>query len=165
MLANSIIEMNYQKIGVLLSLLLLGSCSYFNQSSSKLLSSKDTIIDFHSIDTYPIFPKCTELVSKEEQKQCFYTEITQQIQDLLQQSFLAKKALNDTIFIQLKVDKKGIITPVNTNENNPIQRNIPQFDSIIKSQLKQLTTVQPATKQGIPITTEFTLPIIINTGK
>ncbi len=153
--------MNYQKIGLFLCFLVLGSCSYFNQPSTKIVSEKDTVIDFHTIDTYPIFPKCTELLSKEEQKQCFYTEITKQIHPLLQKSFKVKTTINDTIFIQLTIDNKGKI------QLKDIQKNkyIPQFDSIVKSQLKQLKNIQPATKRGIPITTEFTLPIIVNTGK
>ncbi len=153
--------MNCKKIGLFLCFLVLGSCSYFNQPSTKILLKKDTIIDFHTIDTYPIFPKCTELLSKEEQKQCFHTEITEKIRFLLQKSFKVKTTVNDTIFIQLTINNKGIIQLKNTQKNNYI----PQFDSIIKLQLKQLKNIQPATKRGIPVTTEFTLPIILNTEK
>ncbi len=146
-------------------MLFLGSCGYFNQPKEEHLSKQDTVIDFHSIDTYPLFPNCTELLSKEEQEQCFYAEISQQITHLLRPSFKVKTNLNDTVLLQLKVDNQGFIIIKNIQQNNHIQQNIPQLDSIIKTQLKQLKKVEPATKRGIPVTTEFTLPIVVSTKK
>ncbi len=163
MLGNSNLAMSYQKIVVLVSLLLLGSCNYFYQPKANAVLKKDTIIDFHTIDTYPMFPNCTELLNKEEQKQCFYAEISQQIHSLLKESFRVKRVLNDTIFMKIKIDNQGDVSIVNIRKNELLQQNIPQFDSVVASQLKQLPSIQPATKRGIPVTTEFTLPLIVNT--
>ena len=44
-----------------------------------------------------------------------------------------------------------------------ITQNLPKLDSILNAGLQELPLLQPAIKRGIPVSAEFSLPIIIKT--
>jgi len=62
---------------------------------------------------------------------------------------------SDTIKVIINVNSKGVIS---VNPDNLKNSNFKEF--IIQS-IKDLPKVQPAIKAGIPVTSQFVLPIII----
>jgi len=143
--------------------LFLLSCSYFeNISKQKPILEVDTIVDFNTVDAFPLFPNCKDIPSREKQRICFQLEMSQHIYASLKEIQInAKEVINDTVLVKLRIDILGktnlsaIQISVNTKEL------IPKFDSILKVSLQNLPILQPAIKRDMPVTTEFTLPIIL----
>lgn len=140
------------------------SCGFSSSKKNAIitLDTADTIINFNSIDAYPLFPSCKEIPSREKQKVCFQLKMSSHIYDFLKDySFTASKKINDTVLVQLRVDAKGKTSFFKSNKSKEIQINLPKLDSVIKASIAELPILQPAIKRDVPVTTEFTLPIII----
>ena len=152
-----------QFFGVLVATILVASCSYFgNKSKSEALIAVDTIVDFNTVDAFPLFPNCEHIPSREKQQICFQLQMSQHIYASLKEHQLnAKEVVNDTVLVKLKVDNFGKISLSGIKISEKTKTLLPNFDSIVKVSLKQLPTLQPAIKRDMPVTTEFTLPIIL----
>jgi hypothetical protein len=139
------------------------SCSYFeNKSRKEPIQQVDTIVDFNTVDAFPLFPNCEYITSREKQQVCFQMEMSLFIYDSLKKHVLnAKEAVNDTVFVKLKVDSSGKISLSNIEISPKTKELLPGFDSIVKVSIESLPILQPAIKRDMPVTTEFTLPIIL----
>lgn len=139
------------------------SCSYIEQHTKREPIQKiDTIVDFNTIDSYPLFPNCADIPSKEKQQICFQMEMSQHIYASLKEfQFSVKDSVNDTIFVKLKIDTSGKISLSNIQISEKTSALLPNFDSIVKVSLQNLPVLQPAIKRAMPVTTEFTLPIVL----
>jgi len=143
--------------------LLVVSCTYFeNKWSSELIQEVDTIVDFNTVDAFPLFPNCKDIPSRKKQQICFQLEISQHIYASLKQYQLnVKEIVNDTILVKLKIDILGKTSLSAIQISAKTKELLPEFDSILKVSLQNLPTLQPAIKRDMPVTTEFTLPIIL----
>jgi hypothetical protein len=139
------------------------SCSYIEQHTKREPIQKiDTIVDFNTVDSYPLFPNCADIPSKEKQQICFQMEMSQHIYASLKEFQLSvKDSVNDTIFVKLKIDASGKTSLSNIKISEKTSALLPNFDSIVEVSLQNLPTLQPAIKRAMPVTTEFTLPIVL----
>ncbi|MFA5297491.1 MAG: hypothetical protein WC389_04710 [Lutibacter sp.] len=139
------------------------SCSYIEKNTKRAPIQKiDTVVDFNAVDSYPLFPNCKDSSSRAEQQVCFQIEMSEHIYASLKEfQFKVKDSVNDTIFVKLKIDAFGKISLSNIQSATKISQLIPEFDSIVKVSVENLPTLQPAIKRSIPVTTEFTLPIVL----
>ena len=146
-----------------LYLLFVVSCSYFeNSSKMEQIQEVDTIIDFNTVDAFPLFPKCKDIPSREKQQICFQLEIAQHIYASLKEYQLnTKEVVNDTVLVKLKVDTFGKTSLSNIQISLKTKELLPEFDSILKISLLKLPTLQPAIKRNMPVNVEFTLPIVL----
>lgn len=146
-----------------LCLLFMVSCSYFENSSKiEQIQEVDTIIDFNTVDAFPLFPKCKDVPSREKQQICFQLEIAQHVYASLKEYQLnTKGVVNDTVFVKLKIDTLGKTSLSNIQISLKTKELLPEFDSILKISLLKLPTLQPAIKRNIPVNVEFTLPIVL----
>lgn len=144
-------------------LLLVVSCSYFESKSMREpLQEVDTIVDFNTVDAFPLFPNCREIPSREKQQVCFQLEISQHIYGALKQYQLnAKEAINDTVLVKLKISSLGKTSLSTIQISTKTKELLPEFDSILKLSIQNLPILQPAIKRDMPVATEFTLPIIL----
>ncbi len=80
---------------------------------------------------------------------------------LKKQPLKTKTATNDTLLVTLKVLKSGKtqFIKVSSNSNNKDYEKL--LDSLLKKTADKLPTLQPAIKRGMPVTTQFELPVII----
>ena len=69
--------------------------------------------------------------------------------------------MNDTILVKLHVNSIGNVSLVNIQSSEFIKNQIPKLDSLIGVGVNNLPTLKAAIKRGIPVTTEFTLPIVL----
>jgi len=143
--------------------LLLVSCTYFeNQWKREPIQEIDTVVDFNTVDAFPLFPNCKDIPSREKQQICFQLEIAQHIYASLKKYPLnSNEAINDTILVKLKIDILGKTSLSAVKISEITKKQFPKFDSILKVSLQNLPIVQPAIKRNMPVTTEFTLPIIL----
>ncbi|MBL4939613.1 MAG: hypothetical protein JKY16_04945 [Lutibacter sp.] len=148
---------------VFFCLLLVPSCSYFEKNSKKEPIQKvDTVIDFNSVDAFPLFPNCKDIPSRKKQQICFQLEMAQHIYAALKEYPLnANEIVNDTVFINLTINILGETTLSNIKISAKTKALFPNFDSLVKVSLHKLPKLQPAIKRNIPVATEFTLPIVL----
>jgi len=139
------------------------SCSYIEKNTKRVPIQKiDTIVDFNTVDAYPLFPNCKDIPSREKQQICFQIEMSQHIYASLKEFQLrVKDSVNDTILVKLKIDASGKTSLSNIKISDKTRELLPQFDSILRVGLLNLPTLQPAIKRAMPVTTEFTLPIVL----
>ena len=148
--------------------LFFGSCQYIDKqipSEETLLEQELKNIDWSAVDEYPSVVSCDSMSDKEAKKQCFFDYLIQTIQEKLSADTLAVQYPQlDTI--QVKVT----VLPNATMQFEPQLKdslfyNRSKIDSIIKARLVDFPEIHPALKRGIPVKTQFVLPVILNVEK
>lgn len=141
------------------------SCEFFNGSVVKeetIVAREKENIDLETVDQFPSFAICDHL-AKEELKACFFEAVSNHIYDRLETSdLLVTRTIHDTIYVDLQVDKEGVIVAEAFHKSDIVSKELPQLDSLITESIKSLPKASPANKRGIPVATKFKLPIIIN---
>jgi hypothetical protein len=141
------------------------SCQYFEKqvpSEKELLEKRMKEINWQEVDEYPSIADCESLSDATQRKQCFF--------DFMQATIAQKLAVDtlSTLFPQLDtIEVKVTILP---NANLTFEPQFPKdsvaydtikIDSILRARLIDFPKVNPAIKRGIPVKTQFVLPVII----
>lgn len=155
---------------VLLAILLLFfvSCDRSSSGTASVQNLKllDTVIDYTSVDVYPLFSNCQELSDKSAQKQCFETAFTELLAEKLHRiDYEVKETVNDSSYVELLINKNGKTKVVAINSPAIIEENLPQLDSIIKQSVDELPIVVPASKHGIPVKSQYKLALVVRTNR
>ena len=139
------------------------SCSFFeDKSKSELIPKVDTIVDFNSVDAFPLFPDCDSIPSREKQQICFQVQMSQHVYASLKEySLNVKDSVNDTVMVKIKVNSKGKTSLSSIVISEKTAELLPEFDSILEVSIQKLPLLKPAIKRDMPVTTEFILPIIL----
>lgn len=148
----------------LVGIMLFSGCEYFgyNKPSSDAMA-KEALksIDWNQVDEYPSFPECDSLEIRAA-KLCFEITLARQLYSALQDHGISvKQSLNDTVFVELLIQKTGDIEFVSAEKNNAVMSQIPMFDSILEKRIASLPQAYPASKRGVPVATKFKLPIVL----
>lgn len=149
----------------LIVVLFLQSCQYFEKkvpSEQELLAKQLKEINWKEVDEYPSVADCEKLSDKAQREQCFFDFLTTTIQDKLAVDTLS------TMFPQLDtIEVKVTVLPNATMEFDPqfpkdsVAYDTIKIDSILHARLVDFPKVNPAIKRGIPVKTQFVLPVII----
>ncbi len=123
----------------------------------------DTIIDYSTVDVYPMFGNCENLDGDEKQEQCFGTELVEQLEVLIVlKNIKGPTATYDTIYVELSIAQDSKIRISRINSSELVNDKIPNLDSVLIASINQIPTLtQPAIKRGIPVKSQFKLPILI----
>ncbi|SHL72379.1 hypothetical protein SAMN05443543_104109 [Flavobacterium flevense] len=141
------------------------SCQYFEKqvpSEKELLQKELKAINWKEVDEYPSFADCDKLEDKTQRKQCFFEYLTQLIQEKLQVDTLSVLYPElDTIEVKVTVfpDSRMQFEPQFPKDS--VAYDTIKIDSILHVKLVDFPKVNPAIKQGIPVKTQFILPVII----
>ena len=146
-------------------LFLLVSCQYFDKqvpSEEELLQKRLNEINWKEVTVYPSVAECDSILDKEQKKDCFFQFISQLIQDKIAPDSLTVPSKSiDTIDVKVTVFADSNITfePLFTSDSTSYNK--VKLDSVIKSRLVDFPKIEPAQKEGIPVKTQFILPVII----
>jgi len=139
--------------------LLFLSCDSFFKGPKKPVVK--TVVDYSKVDISPSFKKCKGLPVKAKTA-CFRKEINKRIQEyLIVHNFRTEEFINETILIDLLIDAEGVFRLKKITASNKINKQLPQLDSVLKSVIKKLPIIIPAFKRGIPVVSQYQLPIKI----
>ena len=153
---------------LLLLLLSMASCQYVNRQipdQDALLQKELKSINWNQVDELPNFTNCDSVADKTQKKQCFFEYLTQLIQQKLNTDTLS------VLYPQLDtISVKVTVLPNATFEFEPqfkdtLSYDTAKIDSIIKTRLIDFPKVNPAIKRGIPVKTQFILPVILNVAQ
>ena len=163
--------MNFYKncLPLFLVLFLVNSCQYFDNkvpSKENLLKKELKAIDWSEVDEYPSVQDCELLENKAAQKQCFFEFLSAQIQDKLNVDTLSILYPElDTIEVKVTIfaNSKLLFEPQFPQDS--LTFDAIKVDSILKMKLVDFPKVNPATKRGLPVKTQFILPLILKFNK
>ncbi|WP_298222061.1 hypothetical protein [Flavobacterium sp.] len=153
---------------LLLLSLSLYSCQYFNSQipdQNELLQKELKAINWNQVDELPNFTSCDSVADKTQKKQCFFEYLTQLIQQKLSSDTLTVLYPQlDTINVKVTVLANATLA-FEPQLNDTLSYDTAKIDSIIKTRLVDFPKVNPAIKRGIPVKTQFVLPVILNVAK
>lgn len=153
-------------IAIILTLTLF-SCEKICSVTSVLCNGKNKkveVIDFTQVDQFPQFNNCDEMLTFEESKVCFEQAIHDKISNRIQNlKFSTKKNITDTLQIQFTIDKDGHFLCNKIVAKDSINIKLPDLSTEIQKIIQTLPAINPAQKRGIPVTSTYTIPLVINT--
>lgn len=154
-----------KKAIALFFLLLCLSCQYFEKKvpdEKELLEKQLKEINWNEVDEYPSVGDCEKLTDVEQRKQCFF--------EFLQTTIEQKLAVDTLATLFPKLDTIEVKVTVFPNASMQFEPQFPKdsvaydtikIDSILHARLIDFPKVNPAIKRGIPVKTQFILPVII----
>ena len=155
--------MRFRVLSLFLLILIGTSCEYLNLSKKSNLQEIDTIIDFSSVDVFPTFDACKSYIDKEKKTNCFRNTIHKHIsENLAKHQLEVKNPVNETINVIVLINNKGAISIQKISSSEKLKKEIPIIDSLLKISIKDLPKLFPATKRGIPVATQYQIPIQIH---
>lgn len=141
------------------------SCQYFDKqvpSEQELLKKGMKEINWKEVDEYPSVQDCEKITNKEQQKQCFFDFLTTTIQEKLAVDTLSNLFPQlDTIQVKVTIFPNATIQFKPQFPKDSVAYDTIKMDSILHARLVDFPKVNPAIKRGIPVKTQFILPVII----
>ena len=146
---------------------IMSSCTYFETkkiSSETFLEEELKSINWKDVDQYPVFTNCEDISDKLTQKSCFESTLTTQIYQFINsKNIIANRDLNDTVNLDFLVTNTALISVTNIEMDSLLGAAFPQLEKWLLESIDSISVVAPAYKRGIPVNTEFSLPIVIKT--
>lgn len=153
-----------KNISILISLLLLLGCKQFDNTvpdKDQLLQKELQAINWNEVDELPSVAECDSVTGKELRRQCFTDFLTSTIQQKISIDTLAVLYPEiDTIKVKITVFPDSSVTFEPELDTNLVY-DPKKIDSIIKDRLANFPKINPALKRGIPVKTQFMLPVIL----
>lgn len=154
------------KAAFLLPFILLGSCKYFEEQvpdEDKLLEERLNQINWKEVSSYPSLPECDSVLDKEQKKECFFSSMTRLVQERLNVDTLAILYPEiDTIEVKVTVFPDATVKFEPQLPTDSVHYDKEKIDSLLRSRLNNFPAVEPAQKEGVPVKSQFVLPVIIN---
>lgn len=143
----------------------LQSCQYFGKqvpNEKELLDKELKEINWNEVDEYPSVADCDKLTDAAQRKQCFFEYLTAEIQQKLAVDTLAILFPKlDTIEVKVTVFPNATMQFEPQFPKDSVAYDTIKIDSILHARLVDFPKVNPAIKRGIPVKTQFVLPVII----
>ncbi|TYQ00469.1 hypothetical protein C7447_1011085 [Tenacibaculum adriaticum] len=148
-------------VSFLFLLMICTSCNYFSSHMNNTFQEIDSIIDFSKVDVSPSFEVCDKLID-DAKTNCFRTNMHHQMAKYLQDVQLTiKEPVNTVVIVVLNINNEGNVT-LKKIKYPPffIEKNITIGKEVNKA-INNLPKLAPAIKRGVPVATEYKLPINI----
>lgn len=119
-------------------------------------------INWKEVDEYPSVVDCEKIEDKKQRKQCFFEVLTQLIQEKLSIDTLSILYPElDTIEVKVTIFPNATIQFDPQFPKDSVAYDKTKIDSILKIRLVDFPKINPAIKRGIPVKTQFILPVIL----
>jgi hypothetical protein len=150
---------------LLLVILLFNSCQYFEKqvpSEKELLQKELKSINWKEVDEFPSVVDCEKIENKKQRQQCFFEIMTQLIQQKLSIDTLAVLYPElDTIEVKVTIYPNATMKFEPQFPKDSVAYDTVKIDSILRARLVDFPKVNTAIKRGIPVKTQFILPVIL----
>ena len=131
-------------------------------SEKELLQKELKVINWKEVDEFPSFVDCDKLDSKTLRQQCFFEFLTQLIQEKLSSDTLSVLYPElDTIEVKVTIFPNAKMQFEPLFPKDSVAYDTVKIDSILHARLIGFPKVNPAIKRGIPVKTQFILPVIL----
>ncbi|MCV9933636.1 hypothetical protein OIU80_15230 [Flavobacterium sp. LS1R47] len=154
-----------KQFSLLLVIFLFNSCQYFEKqvpSEKELLQKELKSINWKEVDEFPSVVECEKIENKKQRQQCFFEIMTQLIQQKLSSDTLAILYPElDTIEVKVTIFPNATMKFEPQFPKDSVAYDTVKIDSILRARLVDFPKVNPAIKRGIPVKTQFILPVIL----
>ncbi|MWB94297.1 hypothetical protein GON26_07980 [Flavobacterium sp. GA093] len=154
---------------LILVFLIFNSCQYFEKqvpSEKELLQKELKAINWKEVDEFPSVADCEKISIKKERQQCFFDVMAQLIQEKLDIDTLSVLYPElDTIEVKVTVFPNATMKFEPQFPKDSVAYDTIKIDSILHARLIDFPKVNPAIKRGIPVKTQFILPVILKEKK
>ncbi|CAA0246237.1 conserved hypothetical protein [Tenacibaculum maritimum] len=141
------------------------SCSFFSSRKHQEKLKKEEIVNFTEVDVPPSFPSCKNVIEEDKDK-CFREEIHKRIASkLTEKKIETAVSVRETIYVNILIDKEGGVHLQNIRIATSNSKAFSQLDSFLRKTVKELPKLFPAIKRGIPVATQYQLPIHLSTSE
>ncbi len=155
------------KMWAIIFLLALAGCKNFETqklSSKELVDQELKQIDWKEVDRYPTFVVCQDYNSQEEVARCFAKVISEEIYKNLQQREINfKDSITEKAWLFISISEEGKTQLDSLQQSAKLQESLPNLKDWLQVAVRDLPKVYPAQKRGIPVATNFRLPIRFET--
>ena len=154
-----------KQYSLFLVFILFNSCQYFDKqvpSEKELLQKELKSINWKEVDEYPSVVDCDKIEDKKQREQCFFEVLTQLIQEKLCNDTLAMLYPElDTIEVKVTIFPNATMKFEPKFPKDSVAYDKIKIDSILKARLVDFPKINPAIKRGLPVKTQFILPVIL----
>jgi hypothetical protein len=154
-----------KQYSLFLVFILFNSCQYFDKqvpSEKELLQKELKSINWKEVDEYPSVVDCDKIEDKKQRQQCFFEVLTQLIQEKLCNDTLAMLYPElDTIEVKVTIFPNATMKFEPQFPKDSVAYDTVKIDSILKARLVGFPKINPAIKRGLPVKTQFILPVIL----
>lgn len=154
-----------KSLAILLILFCSSSCDYFRKptpSKEELLQKELKTINWNQVDQYPSISECDDIEDKSQRQQCFFEYLTALIQQKISQDTLPFLGVDvDTITVKVTIFPDATIAFEPQFPQDSVAYDKIKIDSVLTEKLKNFPRINPALKRGIPVKTQFILPVIL----
>jgi hypothetical protein len=131
-------------------------------SQKELLQKELKAINWKEVDEYPSFGDCDKVDDKTQRQQCFFQYLTELIQDKLSSDTLQVLYPElDTIEVKVTIYPNAQMKFEPQFPKDSVTYDTIKIDSILNARLIDFPKVNPAIKRGVPVKTQFILPVIL----
>jgi len=154
---------------VILCLCALVGCKDFQTkklSSEKLVQDELKTIDWKSLDTYPSYDSCDDYSTKVLRKKCFEKETSKHIyRSLSEHKVTLKDSVHEKIELTIAISAKGKPSLDKAVIPKALKNEIPDIREWLEGAVTGLPKIYPAEKRGVPVSSKFKLPLVIESQK
>lgn len=155
-----------KKSFLLLLPFLLVSCQYFDKqvpNEDELLRQRLKEINWKEVSSYPSMAECDVIIDKSLKKECFFSAMMRLIQEKLDADTIALLYPEmDTIEVKVTVFPDATLKFEPQFPKDSVGYDTTKIDSILKARLVDFPKIEPAQKEGVPVTSQFILPVILD---
>ncbi|KAF2334471.1 hypothetical protein [Flavobacterium daemonense] len=154
-----------KQFSIFLVFLCFNSCQYFEKkvpSEKELLQKELKTINWKEVDEYPSVAECETITDEKQRQKCFFEVMAQLVQQKLDVDSLSILYPElDTIEVKVTVFPNSKMKFEPQFPKDSVAYDTVKVDSILHARLVDFPKVNPAIKRGIPVKTQFILPVII----
>jgi hypothetical protein len=152
---------------ILLLLLVTTSCKFFETekiSTEAFYEEELKTINWNEVDQYPVFASCEQITEKNEQKDCFSDVLIGSLSQAAWNSAIGiNQDIHDTIWLRIDVSETAEMKVREIQIDSTLLRAYPLMKQALLDRIDSVKLIAPAYKRGIPVRTEFSLPIVVET--
>ncbi len=150
---------------LLIVILFFNSCQYFEKqvpSEKELLQKELKSINWKEVDEYPTVADCEKITDKKQRQKCFFDVMSTLIQEKLDVDSLSIMYPElDTIEVKVTIFPNAVMKFEPQFPKDSVAYDTIKIDSILHARLVNFPKINPAIKRGIPVKTQFILPVIL----
>lgn len=157
-----------RKIWLFLFIAIVASCDRIPKppSEEELLKKELQSINWEEVDEYPSVPECDKLEDKELRRSCFFDFLANTLQQKLNVDTLSVLYPNlDTIQVKVTVFPDSTMKFEPQFPSDSVTYDMGKVDSLLRARTADLPRINPAIKRGMPVKSQFILPVILQKEK
>lgn len=154
-----------KKISLLFLFLALLGCNDFETkkiTSEQVLELESKSLNWKEVDQYPAFENCKNISELEKARDCFEATVANSVYTYLaRQEPIVTETIDDTVYVHLEISKTGKPNLESVEADTLVTNQIPELKMWLQQSIDSLPKIYPASKRGIPVSSVFTMPIVI----